>query len=112
VYTTTGIQVTGNTINIADSAGDIGTDLIDAANLLNPAIFTDPTNVWKNNLYLLPSLPWLTKSWDWGENNATGNAISWATWLLHHPTDSVQLAGALSPAVTSTVETATCGYPQ
>jgi parallel beta-helix repeat protein len=84
-YQVTDTQVTGNTIAVASVPGDIASGLIDGANPAEPSIFTDPTNIWANNTYLVSSLPWVGKSWAWGENNGKVNPIDWNTWISIHP---------------------------
>src|SRR5690349_8387112 len=71
IYQVTGMQVTVNTIIVAKNSSDIATGLLDYANPPEPGIFSDPTNVWTGNIYVVPALPWTKQSWMWGENGGT-----------------------------------------
>jgi hypothetical protein len=82
--------VTNNTIVFANEPSEEATGLLDKAQPSQPDIFSDSTNVWTNNTYVVPSLPWTRLSWEWGENAARpgqGNPVSLSTWLTYHPQD-------------------------
>ena len=94
IFIVTDTQVTNNTILVGNGPFEKPTGLIDAATPREPSVFADPTNIWANNTYKVLTLPWSNKSWAWGESSVPGyppNLVTWTSWLLAHPLDSLQL---------------------
>jgi hypothetical protein len=89
IYKVTDTQVTGNTIVVSNTSTNTAAGLLDKASPIEPSIFSDPTNIWANNTYQVPAMPWTKKSCDWGENGSHPNRIDWSAWIIVHPESEV-----------------------